>query len=60
MVLNSHCKVVTSPEEVDKWSLEEGHFYGTPKQDCQQVGESKHFVLRAFPGWSWETFLPFQ
>ena len=60
MVLSTHGKTVTSLEEVDRWSLEEGHFYVAPKQDCQQVGDPKHFMLRAFPGWSWETFLPFQ
>lgn len=59
MVLSTHWKVVTRLAGVDRWSLEEGDFFCVlPKQDCQQVGEPKHFGLRAFPRWSWETFLP--
>lgn len=50
MVLSTHGKMVTNLEEVDRWSLEEGYFYVSPKQDCQQVGDPKHFVLHAFPG----------
>lgn len=50
MVLSTHGKVVTSLEEVDRWSLEEGHFCVSPKQSrLPASGRVQAFCVPCLP-----------